>query len=230
MTNVMKSNFIHVCFIIDESSSMYDSMSDVKAGFKKIINEQKANKEGTCAITIYKFRTVAPPAEIIMKDVNDVSENLEYNPNGCTALYDGVGRAIREVGQRLYEMPEEERPEKNLIVIMTDGYENSSRSYNAAMVKEMIKHQEEKYNWTFLYIGTDISNAKDADNMGISRKFATTRGKIDNSYDTINSVLHCYRNTTGSAQFKGVTMDSYLSAEITANNAEYKADTGIDIK
>lgn len=230
MTNVMKSNFIHVCFIIDESSSMYDSMSDVKAGFKKIINEQKENKEGTCAVSIYKFRTVAPPAELVMEDVNNIVGELEYNPNGCTALYDGVGRAIREVGQRLYEMPEEERPEKNLIVIMTDGYENSSRSYNAAMVKEMIKHQEEKYNWTFLYIGTDISNAKDADNMGISRKFATTRGKIDNSYDTINSVLHCYRNTTGSAQFKGVTMDSYLSAEITANNAEYKADTGIDIK
>ena len=230
MTNAMKSNFIHVCFIIDESSSMYASMSDVKAGFKKIIDEQKANKEGTCAITIYKFRTVAPPAEIIMKDVNDVSENLEYNPNGCTALYDGVGRAIREVGERLAEMPEEERPEKNLIVIMTDGYENSSRSYSASVVKEMIKHQETKYSWTFLYIGTDISNANDANNMGIGRKFATTRDKLYKSYDTINSALSCYRGTKGDASAKATAMFSWIESEITANNAEYKADTGIDIK
>lgn len=230
MTNVMKSNFIHVCFIIDESSSMYDSVSDVKGGFKRIINEQKENKEGTCAVTLYKFRTVAPPAEIIMKDVNDVSENLEYFPNGCTALYDGVGRAIREVGERLAEMPEEERPEKNLIVIMTDGYENSSRSYSASVVKEMIKHQETKYSWTFLYIGTDISNTNDADNMGIGRKFATVRSKLGESYDTINSVVSCYRTTKGSAMLKSATMDMCLDAEITANNAEYKVDTGIDIK
>ena len=230
MTNAMKSNFIHVCFIIDESSSMYDSMSDVKAGFKKIINEQKENKEGTCAVSIYKFRTVAPPAELVMEDVNNIVGELEYNPNGCTALYDGVGRAIREVGQRLYEMPEEERPEKNLIVIMTDGYENSSRSYNAAMVKEMIKHQEEKYNWTFLYIGTDISNTDDVDKIGIGRKFATTRGKLYKSYDTINSALSCYRSAKGDASDKSTAMFSWIESEITVNNAEYKADTGIDIK
>ena len=230
MTNAMKSNFIHVCFIIDESSSMYDSMSDVNAGFKKIINEQKENKEGTCAVSIYKFRTVAPPAELVMEDVNNIVGELEYNPNGCTALYDGVGRAIREVGQRLYEMPEEERPEKNLIVIMTDGYENSSRSYNAAMVKEMIKHQEEKYNWTFLYIGTDISNTDDVDKIGIGRKFATTRGKLYKSYDTINSALSCYRSAKGDASDKSTAMFSWIESEITVNNAEYKADTGIDIK
>lgn len=226
----MKSNFIHVCFIIDESSSMWTSAHDVKEGFKKIINEQKENKEGTCAVSIYKFRTVAPPAELVMEDVNNIVGELEYNPNGCTALYDGVGRAIREVGQRLYEMPEEERPEKNLIVIMTDGEENSSRSYDAAMVKEMIKHQETKYNWTFLYIGTDISNTKDVDNIGVGYRFANVRSKMDKSYDTINTVLKCYRNTTGDATTKGVAMFNALEAEITANNTEYLADTGISIK
>lgn len=226
----MKSNFIHVCFIIDESSSMWTSAQDVKEGFKKIINEQKENKEGTCAVSIYKFRTIAPPAELVMEDVNNIVGELDYNPNGCTALYDGVGRAIREVGQRLYEMPEEERPEKNLIVIMTDGEENSSRSYDAAMVKEMIKHQETKYNWTFLYIGTDISNTGDVDSIGVGYRFANVRSKMDKSYDTINTVLKCYRNTTGDATTKGVAMFHALEAEITANNAEYLADTGINIK
>lgn len=230
MTNVMKSNFIHVCFIIDESSSMWTSISDVKGGFQRIIDEQKANENGTCAISIFRFATTPKEADFVMKDVREVENMLRYNPSGCTAMYDGIGVAIDEVGERLAAMPEEERPEKNLIVIMTDGEENSSHAYQPSKIKEMIKHQEDKYNWTFLYIGTDISNTNDADRVGIGHKFATTRGKLYKSYDTINNTLNCYRMTTGDALAKNATMDSFLSAEISANNAEYKADTGLDIK
>ena len=229
MIGKMKSNFIHVCFVIDESSSMWNSVNDVKGGFQKIIDEQKANKNGTCAISIFRFATTPKEADFIMKDINEVEHILNYNPSGCTAMYDGIGEAIDKVGERLAAMPEEERPEKNLIVIMTDGEENSSREYCASKVKEMIKHQEEKYSWTFLYIGTDISNTRDADNIGISRKFATVRNKLGNSYDSINTVMTCYRNAQGTSAHKFATMDSCLSAEVAANNAEYKADTGITI-
>ena len=164
-----------------------------------------------------------------MKDIDNVPNELPYNPSGCTAMYDGIGTAIDRVGEVLNDMDESQRPEKNLIVIMTDGEENSSHEYQPSKVREMIKHQEDKYNWTFLYIGTDISNTQDADRIGISRKFATVRSKMGNSYDTINRTLNCYRSATGDAHTKGVTMDMFLSAEITANNAEYKADTGVDI-
>ena len=226
----MKSNFIHVCFIIDESSSMYTSINDVVEGFRKIIDEQKANKEGTCAVSVFRFATTVRPADFIMRNVENVSNELKYNPSGCTALYDGVGTAIDEIGKLLNDSPEDLRPEKNLIVIMTDGEENSSHEYQPSKVREMIKHQEDKYNWTFLYIGTDISNTQDADRVGIGRRFATTRGKMSKSYDTINTVVSCYRNTLGDATLKAATMDSCLTAAVASMNAEYKADTGIDIK
>ena len=229
MTKEMKSNFIHVCFIIDESSSMWTSVSDVRGGFQRIIDEQKANENGTCAISIFRFATTPKEADFIMKDIKEVENMLVYNPSGCTAMYDGIGVAIDEIGERLAAMPEEERPEKNLIVIMTDGEENSSHAYQPSKVKEMIKHQEDKYSWTFLYIGTDISNTADADRVGVGYKFATTRGKMYKGYDTINSVVSCYRNTLGDAHTKGVAMFNALEAEITTNNAEYLADTGVKI-
>ena len=225
----MKKNFIHVCFVIDESSSMYYSISDVKGGFTKIIDEQKANEEGTCAISIFRFASTAREADFIMRDINEVGREIEYRPSGCTAMYDGIGKAIDEVGRVLASMPEEERPEKNLIVIMTDGEENSSHAYQPSRIREMIKHQEDKYNWTFLYIGTDISNTNDADRVGISYKFATTRGKMYKSYDTINTIASCYRTTKGSAEDRYAVMSACLDMETTANNAEYKADTGINI-
>ena len=225
----MKSNFIHVCFIIDESSSMYNSVSDVKGGFKKIIDEQKANTEGTCAVSIFKFATTVRPAEFIMKNIDEITNELDYVPSGCTALYDGVGTAIDEIGKRLADMPEEERPEKNLIVIMTDGMENSSKEYPASRVREMIKHQTEKYSWTFLYIGTDISNTQDADNIGVNLKMGSIRSKLGKNYDTINTVVNTYRMCKGDATTKSLAMAASLDAEITATNAEYKADTGIDV-
>jgi hypothetical protein len=123
-----------------------------------------------------------------MRDVKEVGNELRYNPSGCTALYDGVGTAIDEIGKVLNDMPEEQRPEKNLIVIMTDGEENSSREYQPSRIREMIKHQENKYNWTFLYIGTDISSTQDADRIGISRKMGSIRSKLGKNYDTINNV------------------------------------------
>lgn len=226
----MKSNFIHVCFIIDESSSMLSSIEDVKEGFKKIIREQKANKEGTCSVSVFRFATTVRPSDFIMKDVKEIEENLKYRPSGCTAMYDGIGTAIDEIGKVLNDMPENERPEKNLIVIMTDGEENSSREYQPSKVREMIKHQEDKYSWTFLYIGTDISNTEDADRVGVSYKFANIRSKLGKAYDTVNTVLHCYRNTAGDATVKAATMDSYLTASAATMNKEYKNDTGIDIK
>ena len=226
----MKNNFIHVCFIIDESSSMYDSVEDVKGGYKKIIDEQQANENGTCAVSMFRFASYVKPADYIGKNVHDLSNSLIYSPSGCTAMYDGIGTAIDEIGKWLNDMPEEERPEKNLIVIMTDGEENSSHEYTPSKVKEMIKHQEEKYSWTFLYIGTDITNTKDADNVGIGYKFANIRSKLGKSYDVINSALSAYRNAEGSASLKNVSFNTCLNEEISSMNKEYLADTGIDIK
>ena len=124
----MKENFIHVCFVIDESGSMTGSESDVIGGFKKVIDDQKAVKEGSCAVSLFKFATKAE--EVYRgKDVKDVEylDNKTYSPGGSTAMNDGIGLAIDTVGKWLDGMKEEDKPEKNLIVIMTDGYENNSR-------------------------------------------------------------------------------------------------------
>ena len=51
----MKDGLVHVCFVIDESGSMYNSTSDVVGGFKKVITEQKAVKDGGCIMKISWF-------------------------------------------------------------------------------------------------------------------------------------------------------------------------------
>jgi hypothetical protein len=78
-----------------------------------------------------------------------------FVPSGATALLDAMAKAIAETGQRLESMAENRRPGKVLMVIMTDGEENSSRLFKKPQVVEMVKHQTEVYQWEFVYLGAN---------------------------------------------------------------------------
>ena len=148
-----------------------------------------------------------------------------------TAMNDGIGTAIDRVGEWLRDMPESERPEQNLIVIMTDGEENSSHKYTLSKVKEMIQHQTEKYSWRFMYIGTDITTTKDADSLGIKMSAYSSRSNYGNSYDFINTATNAYRMSKGiSSDAKRSVMDSNLSKGAAALTASTEAELGVKIK
>ena len=227
----MKKNFIHVCFVVDESGSMYCSQSDVIGGFKKVIDEQKAIKDGTCSVSLFKFEDEV--TEVYRgKDVNDVEylDEHTYSPGGCTAMNDGIGTAIDKIGKWLDGMKEEDKPEKNLIVIMTDGMENASKEYTGQKVRDMIKHQEEKYNWTFMYLGTDITDAKAAVDLGISNRGYSSRDDVTAAYACVNSILTTYRNTEGSYETKCLAMDNAISGSTIAMNTAYEKKIGKKIE
>ncbi len=225
----MKSNFIHVCFVIDESGSMYSSKADVEGGFKKVIDEQKANQNGQCSVSLFTFNDTVRQ-RFLGINVQEISELSDYSPCGCTAMNDGIGTAIDKIGAWLSAMPESERPEKNLIVIMTDGMENASTEYSLKRVREMIEHQTWKYSWQFMYIGTDITTTKDADDLGISLKSYSSRSNYGNSYDIINTATTMYRNSIDTdCAIKSATLSATLNSEALKMTAETSKELGIDI-
>jgi uncharacterized protein YegL len=224
----MKDNFIHVCFVIDESGSMNGTEGDVIGGFKKVVDEQKAIKDGTCSVSYFKFASDVEKV-YIGKDINEV-EYLDgkYHPGGLTALFDGVGTAIDEIGKWIDKMPESEKPEKNLIVVMTDGGENNSKDYTASKVKEMIKHQEDKYNWSFIYMGSDLKDAQDANSLGFGTKLYSSKSDYMNNYDTINFALSSYRCMTGSTELKSDVLNETLCASAEEATKKYAAENNLD--
>ena len=223
----MKENFIHVCFIIDESGSMAGTESDIIGGFKKVIDEQKAIENGKCAVSLYKFDSKVTEL-YVGKDVNEVEylDENSYRPGGCTAMNDAIGTAIDNIGKWLNDMDESERPEKNLIVIMTDGEENSSIEYSLEKVKDMIKHQEEKYNWTFMYLGADISDGAYAQSYGFGTRLYSSKKSLGNSYDMINCVTASYRNFAGSTEDRNNNFMVSINSAVASLNEDYEAETG----
>lgn len=170
----MKKNSTEMVFILDRSGSMKNLTSDTIGGFNSMIETQK-NEPGEAFVTTVLFDD---QYELLHDHVN-INEikpitNKEYYARGCTALLDAVGKTINSIGSRLSATPEDERPDKVIFVITTDGMENSSREFNKKAVKEMIEHQQDKYSWTFMFLGANMDAVSEAASLGINTDFAKT--------------------------------------------------------
>lgn len=216
---------INLVFVIDESGSMYTSVNDVVGGFKSVIDEQKAVKDGACTVSLYRFSNNVKES-FLGKDINDVPQ-FEYHTGGMTALYDGVGTAIDNVGKWLSDMKEEDRPDKTMVVIMTDGAENNSKEYSVSKVKEMIKHQEEKYSWEFVYMGFDLTNIDDAKTLGFKNVAVTSKMDLGNTYEVINKMSSSYRMSKSVTEATA-TMDAF-TADLSLMTSKYEADNNIKL-
>lgn len=170
----MKENLTEVVFVLDRSGSMHGLEKDTIGGFNGLIDKQR-KAEGETDVTLVLFDDTYELVydRIPVREVPELTEKT-YEAGGCTALYDAVGRTIDAVGKRLADTPEEERPSKVLFVITTDGLENASREYNPSRVREMIRHQRDKYSWEFLFLGANIDTVEVAADMGISASHAVS--------------------------------------------------------
>ena len=228
MSNV-NVNWINLVFVIDKSGSMYPSRDDVVGGFNKTIEEQKANKDGKVTVSLYTFNDKVTE-EYLGVDINDIAK-FNYSPDGMTAMNDGIGTAIDNVGKWLYEKDRtgQEMPGKTLVVVMTDGMENFSKEYSLKQVQDKIKEQTEKYSWEFIYMGTDITTSKAADDLGFKFKTFNSRGKFSKNYDIINCATSAYRSmaaTGASLADTTLAFAATLNEEAIKNTADYEKELG----
>ena len=154
MTTTKPQEAMDLIFIMDRSGSMSGSEADTIGGFNSFI-QQEIKKELNTRVTTILFDH---DYEVLYerKPIHEVPEltDREYWVRGSTALLDAIGRTINTLDKKI--------DNKTLVVIMTDGYENSSREYT----KEQIKNLISNHNWEFIYIGADIDSYAEARKFG----------------------------------------------------------------
>ncbi len=187
----MKKNLTELVFILDRSGSMAGLEKDTIGGFNSMIQKQRG-EEGECYISTILFDNHSDVIHdrVPLDRVPQMTEK-EYYVRGCTALLDAVGSAIHHIGNVHKYAREEDRPEKTLFIITTDGMENASRTYTYDKVKDMITRQKEKYGWEFLFLGANIDAAKEAGRFGIAPERATNYHADTQGTEVIYESLSC---------------------------------------
>ena len=200
----MKTNNTELVFILDRSGSMGGLESDTIGGFNSMLSKQQA-EPGGCRITTVLFddQYEVLHDRIDIKAVSAINER-DYFVRGQTALLDAVGKTINKIGSVQKNTAESHRAEKVLFVITTDGLENASREFSHDKIKSMIKRQQSKFGWEFIFLGANIDAVEVANRIGITRNRAQTfhndKKGIELNYQILSETVSCYRESAPSAR------------------------------
>jgi hypothetical protein len=183
--------------IIDRSGSMESIRSDAIGGFNRFLSDQQ-EPEDPARLTIVLFDD---QYEVVHNgtDIHSVPllTNNTFVPRGSTALLDAVGKTLNTVSARLAGIPVDDRPEKVIVAILTDGHENASREFSLPIIREMISHYTKDLKWDFIYLAATQDAFSEAGQLGISSnntlQFAANKTGIHDSYDSISKAMEMKR-------------------------------------
>lgn len=247
----MRKGLTEIVLVLDRSGSMQSIKGDAEGGMRAFVHGQR-NVSGEARLTFYRFDdTIERVFEA--RDIRFVEDaDLRLEPRGGTALLDAIGRAINEVGARLANLREEDRPEHVIVVTVTDGEENASREFIARRTEllyptqysqarpwsmpnfdtrpaifDMIKTQENTYNWKFIFIGSTKDSIAMAARMGYNpgltlsnlptgRSYGVTYAAVMNNVSNLRNGLGGQSlNFTGPQRSEAVEVDpASLSSSI----------------
>ena len=206
----MKKGLTEMVFILDRSGSMAGMEQDTIGGFNSMIGRQRQEPgEALVSTVLFSNESTVLHDRVSLSRVEPMTER-EYRVGGCTALIDAIGGAIHHIGNVHKYAREEDRPERTVFVITTDGMENASHCYTSDEVKSMICRQKERYGWEFLFLGANIDAVETAARFGITEdravNFHNDREGISLNYRVLSDTVACMR--------RSVPVDGSWKAEI----------------
>lgn len=209
----MENKTTELVFIIDRSGSMSGLESDTIGGFNSMLKEQKS-VDGRALVTTVLFDDEYKLLHdrVDIRNVQPLTEK-DYTTRGSTALLDAIGKTIHNIRKSQKESSEEDRPEKVIFFIITDGQENASRRYTFSMIQERISHYRKKHGWEFLFYGANMDAIAEAAKIGIDANRA-----------------HSYRSDHAGTALVYTSMSAMSTAFRTGGRIHRKTDDSQDTK
>lgn len=190
---MVDSNYTHIAVVVDRSGSMSTIQNDMIGALDTFFKEQA--EVDPHAKVLVDYAQFDDQYEKVFSDTDIKKAKAQLQPRGLTALLDGIGKTITDLGTKLKALPEAHRPGKVLVVIITDGGENASREYKQDTVKKLIQQQESEYDWSFLFLGANIDAVAVGASFGLSRGSTLTydTANVDNTIGSLSMATSAYR-------------------------------------
>lgn len=202
----MKQGYTHLVLLVDRSGSMKPKWSDTINGIYDYFNNQK-KEPGELTCSLYTFNS-SLKCELDFANVQSIEKlNVSFPEDKMTALYDSFCQVVDQVGSKLSNMNESNRPEKILFVTLTDGEENQSREFKLQDVRFRIATQRDVYSWNFTFLGVDFDAVSMATNFGVNPAFCMNF----DAQETKASVQRLSNATSAYRKSKHVSLDSSYS-------------------
>lgn len=193
----MKTNRTELVFILDRSGSMSGLEADTIGGYNSMLEKQK-KEAGEAAVTTVLFddQYELLHDRIDLRGIQPITDR-EYYVRGCTALLDAIGKTIQKIAGVQRHTAPEQRADKVLFVITTDGMENASREYTYDKIRALVERQKREYGWEFLFLGANIDAIQTAKRFGIGADravnyHADSAGTRLN-YEVVSETVSCIR-------------------------------------
>ena len=159
-----------VC-ILDRSGSMEPLRADAVGGFNVFLDAQKAVPgEARLSVVLFDTEAETPHDRTPLASVAPFTP-ADFVPRGGTALYDAVGDALYRLHSRIAETRAENRPERVVVAILTDGEENSSTRYSRTQIADAIAARRAE-GWEFTFLAANQDAVLAAAGIGIAREDA----------------------------------------------------------
>lgn len=202
----MKNKLLDIIFVIDKSASMYGLEDETIKGYNDFLRKEKESGNNAFVTTLlfnHKTKFVHK-----REDINkvDLMTKEDYSTSGFTSLYDAVGIAINYV-----ELEYEARKicnTKTIVVIITDGMENSSTEYSHTLIKKIIKEKRKEFNWDFIFLGANFDVEDFATSLNIDKentiKFEHSEKGVKSNYEAMSYLLNEVRNNSKIKKWKDI--------------------------
>lgn len=185
----MHKHLTEIVFILDRSGSMQGMVEPAISGFNRLLREQQ-QAPGSARFTLVLFddHYEVPVSSLPIAEVVEL-DTTGFVPRGSTALLDAIGRTVDDLGTKLAATPEADRPDQVIIAILTDGEENASVRYTWKDLAARIRHQTEKYQWQFLFLGANQDAIATAGKMSIAVADTSNFAATGESYAAAKGAL-----------------------------------------
>jgi hypothetical protein len=200
-----KKDYVHMVVILDRTGSMDSIRDDTIGGFNTFLKKQQA-EPGKATLTLVQFDS-QDPYEVIHKfmplaDVPELTRET-FVPRASTPLLDAMGRGINDLEASLAALPAKARPARVVMVIITDGQENSSHEFTKGQVEKMIKAKQDKSDWQFVFLSADLAAIDDAVKTGVkmccSMAFDKDAHGTSAAFSSVSERISDYRGKRASA-------------------------------